>query len=331
MAKPIITLIGLGLTGTSLGLGLQREEGDFEIVGHDKEPSVAQRARKEGAVQRTEWNLFRACDGADLIVLSVPLSEMAELLELIAEDVKPGTMILAMSPVMQPAIELGDKHLPEGVHFVAAHPILAGIGGSLTPRKDLFDDVTFCLSPSLQTDPDAVQLASDFVERVGAKPFFVDAQEHDGIIAGVEQLPQILAAALMRQNAESPSWQESRRLAGRRFAQSTELGSSAAQIFGAVESNRENLLVRVDQMLAELAEWRRLLTAEPQPDEEHPLLAALTKVVAEREQWEIQAELKRWDDTGLAPEEESKDQPGMLRQMFFGSLVGRRPGREKDG
>ncbi len=59
MAKPIITIIGLGLTGTSMGLALQREAGEFEIVGHDKLPEVAQAACKAGAVQRTEWNLFR--------------------------------------------------------------------------------------------------------------------------------------------------------------------------------------------------------------------------------------------------------------------------------
>ena len=54
MTKPIITIVGLGLTGASMGLGLQREEANFEIVGHDKMPEVAQEARRLGAVQRTE-------------------------------------------------------------------------------------------------------------------------------------------------------------------------------------------------------------------------------------------------------------------------------------
>ena len=75
MAKPIITIIGLGVTGTSLGLALQRSEGNFEIVGHDKSPEASQQARQLGAVQRAEWNLHRACEGAELIVLATPIDQ----------------------------------------------------------------------------------------------------------------------------------------------------------------------------------------------------------------------------------------------------------------
>src|SRR5687767_6362103 len=117
MTKPIITIIGLGLNGASMGLALQREVGNFEIVGHDKQPEVSQEMRKLGAVQRTEWNLFRACEGAELIVVAVPLNELSELLPLLAEELKPGSLIFAIGSLLQPAIEVAEKHLPAGVHF----------------------------------------------------------------------------------------------------------------------------------------------------------------------------------------------------------------------
>src|SRR3954447_9249670 len=101
MAKPIITIIGLGLTGTSMGLGLQREAGTFEIVGHDKKPEVAQETRKLGAVQCTEWNLYKACDGAELIVVATPLVELETLLPLLADDLKPGTLVFAIGSLLQ--------------------------------------------------------------------------------------------------------------------------------------------------------------------------------------------------------------------------------------
>ena len=93
MAKPIISIIGLGLRGASMGSALQREDGNFEIVGHDKAPEAAQAARKQGAVQRTEWNLHRACDGADMVLAAVPSSELGELMQQIAEDLKPGSCV----------------------------------------------------------------------------------------------------------------------------------------------------------------------------------------------------------------------------------------------
>jgi prephenate dehydrogenase len=206
MAKPIITIIGLGVTGASLGLALQRDPGNFELVGHDKDGEATNQARRLGAVQRTSWNLHNACEGADMIVLAVPLNELGDLFTHIREDLKPETLVFATVNVMQPAIALAAEHLPKQTHFVVGHPILSGIGGVLSARADLFQDITFCLAPGLDAQPAAVQLASDLVERVGAKPLFVDAQEHDGIIAGVEQLPQVVAAALMQLSAGSQIW-----------------------------------------------------------------------------------------------------------------------------
>lgn len=327
MAKPIISIIGLGVTGASIGLGLQQQEANFEIVGHDKEPDATGAARKAGAVHRTEWNLHRACEGAELLVLAVPLSELDELLELIGEDLKPGVLVLAIARVMQPAIEIASKRLPEGVHFVVGHPILSGIGGALTMRADLMEEVPFCLAPGVDTDPDAIQLASDFVERLDAKPLFMDAQEHDGIIAGVEQLPQFFGAALVSMFSGSPSWVESKKLAGRTFAQATEL-SSAERLFADFEANRENLLLRVEQLQIELARWHELLSADVDPEtleeQEHPLKTLLTGAVKARDEWESQALLKNWAD---APQSNVAESRGVLQQMFFGNLFRNRAGQ----
>jgi prephenate dehydrogenase len=331
MSKPIITIIGLGLTGSSMGLGLQREAGNFEIVGHDKLPEVAQEARKLGAVQRTEWNLFRACAGAELIVVAVPLHELEELLPLLAEELKPGTLIFVIGSLLQPAIDSAAKHLPAGVHFVAGHAVITGIGGAPTPRADLFEKAVFALTAGVTTDASALQLASDFVERVGATPRFVDAQEHDGIIAGVEQLPTLLAAALMRASANGAGWQEARRLAGRHFAAATEMGSDANGLYAALQANKQNVLLKLTKMRQELAEWQSLLEAESTtPAEEgklQPLLAALKDAVQARESWEAQAFLKNWDDQPSTPAA-TPESAGFLRQMFLGGLGNRQRNRK---
>jgi prephenate dehydrogenase len=327
MAKPKITIIGLGVIGASLGLGLQREPGNFEIVGHDKDAEHTAQARRLNAVQRTDWNLHNACEGAELLLLTLSLSELEETLPHIRDDLRPETLVFAVTNVMQPTIELAAKLLPPETHFVVGHPILTGIGAPLTARVDLFDEVTFGLAPGHQTDPSAVQLASDFVERLGAKPLFVDAQEHDGIIAGVEHLPQLLAAMLMRISANGAGWREARRLAGRTFAQATELDASAKELDAAIRNNRENLLQRIDQLQQELATWRELIDADPAADEKHPLLPLLEQVVEQRQQWEAQAFLKRWDDTPATPGQPAEAR-GMFRQMFFGNMGSRRADRK---
>ena len=328
MAKPRITIIGLGVTGASLGLGLQKEAGNFEIVGHDKDPQVGQEARRQGAVERVEWNLHRACDKADLIMLAVPLSELPDLFNHLRPDLKPETLIFAIVNVLQPAIDLAAKHLSPETHFVAGHPILSGIGAPLTVRIDLFDEVVFALAPGLQTEPSAVQLASDLVERLGAKPLFVDAQEHDGIMAAVEQLPQLVSAAIMRLSSSGAGWREARRLAGRHFARATEFDASAPQLYGALQANRAEVVQRIDQLQQELSEWRALLTETPPAEGKDPLLATLEAVTLARDTWEGQALLKRWDEAGL-PSTNTAESKGMFRQMLFGNMMSGRRGKQE--
>ena len=331
MAKPFITIIGLGLTGTSLGLALKREEGDFDVVGHDREPEAARQASKLGAVDRTQWNLHAAVDGADLVLLALPLHEIDETLGHIAEDLQPGNLVLACVTAMEPAIAAADKHLPETVHFVAAHPILVGVNSSTPPRATLFDGVTFCLAPSVQTAPEAIGLASDFVERVGAKPYYVDAAEHDGIMAGVDQLPQLVAAALMRMFSQSNSWQETQRFAGSRFGNATDLRGSADQLYNEFMANRAALALRLDQLQQELDHWRAWLAAPPDTgaeDEDPPLLAALTQTTAAQEQWQTSVAQQSWDEPGA--ETADVENPNMMRQLFFGNMFGGRRGRGND-
>jgi prephenate dehydrogenase len=341
MTKPIVTIIGLGLTGTSMGLGLQREAANFEIVGHDKMPEAAQEARRLGAVQRTEWNLFKAIAGAELIVVAVPLNELEELLPLLAEEVKPGTLVFAIGNLLQPAIASGARHLPEGVHFVTGHAIISGVGPAPSARADLFEKATFALTAGVKTDPAAMQLASDFVERVGATPLFVDAAEHDGVIAGVEQLPLLLAAALMHSSAKGAGWREARRLAGRRFAAATDLGADAAALLAGLHANKENVLLKLRTLRQDLAEWEAWLEAEsvePVKRDEassdkdaetnpSPLMSALNNAVQARQTWEAQSILKNWEEQPSAPAA-AAESAGFLRQMFLGGLGNRQRNRK---
>ncbi len=328
MAKPKITLIGLGLIGASLGLAFQRQETEFDIVGHDKSPEATQRARKLNAVHRTEWNLHASCENADMIITTVPLAAMDELYGQIAEDIKPGCLVFGIASLVEPAIAIGDRHVPDHAHFIVGHPVLSGVGGTLNVRADLFEDVVFSIASGTHTDPSAIQLASDVVERIGATPLFVDPVEHDGIMAGVEQLPQLLGAGLMAVSAAAPGWREAQRLAGRQFAHSTELGGSAEQVAGALRANRQHLLHRLRRMQEELARWVALLESEPAEGEEDTLLDALRSAEDERIDWEVHAQLKNWEESASGQAKENAD-PGMLRQMFFGNMFGRRSSGDK--
>jgi len=314
MAKSQITIIGLGLGGASLGLALRQSAGDFELVGHDKNPEFTGAAKRMGAVDRTEWNLHRACAGAGLVIIDTPLAELAEILGHIAEDLARGAVVLALAEVMQPALEIGSAALTQNA-FVVAHPILNRVGGELEARADLFAKSQFCIGASVETDASALELVNNLALRAEATPFYIDPTEHDGIISLLEQTPRLLGAVLMQTASRSSGWRDGQKLAGRTFANTTETAEEADALAGSLFANRTNLLRSLEQMEVVLGEWRDLLNA----DDSAPLAAALLEMTDKRLRWQRDVQLQQWE---MAEETVKPEQPGLLRQMFFGNLFG---------
>jgi hypothetical protein len=147
----------------------------------------------------------------------------------------------------------------------------------------------------------------------------------------------LLAAALMRSSAKSAGWREARRLAGRQFAGATNIGSDAAGLYAALKANKQSVLLKLQSLRQELAEWQELLEtdgelapvaegktagkadgkeAKPLPT---PLMAALKEAVQARETWETQVIVKNWEEQPNAPAA-AAEASGFLKQMFLGGL-----------
>lgn len=323
MAKSQITIIGLGLAGASLGLALRQGGGDFEVVGHDKNPDLSGAAKRIGAVERTEWNLHRACDGAGLVIIDTPLEELVEVLGHIAEDLANGAVVLALGNVMQSALAIGAAALKNHA-FVAAHPILNRVGGELEARADLFAQSQFCIAASVDTPAEALELVNNLVLRANATPFYIDPTEHDGLIALLEQTPRLLAGALMQASSDSSGWRDGQKLAGRAFANATESADDPAALAGSLFANRENLLRSLEQMEDMLGQWRMLLKSE----DASGLRQALAEMNDRRLRWQRDVKLQTFDS---ADEPVKEAQPRLLRQMFLGDLFGGRRRKTDEG
>ncbi len=335
MAKPRITLIGLGETGAAVGLALLKEPGDYELVGYDRDNDAEAEAKRLGAVHRTEWNLHTAVEGASLVVLALPLPGLIETFGHIADDLAPEALVFATGSLLRPVTEAAAQLLPNHPRVVAGHPIR--LAPPSAPSAESYGNVTFCIAAPAHADPAAVELASDLVERIGATPHFVDVDEHDGIMAAVEQLPQLVGAALVSLNTRASGWREVRQLAGRRFGQAGALAGAPAASAAAFALNRTALLARLDELERELDRWRTLIEeaepvalapapvaadGKPLPAPPSPLLEALQQVAGEQETWQKQAATQKWD---ALPGEAGKPNSGYLRQLFLGNIGRRKP------
>jgi len=297
--KPQVAIVGLGMIGASMGLALRQSGVASAVIGHDKDPGIANQARKLEMVDKAEWNLVSACENADLIVLATPIGAIEPTLKAIAPYLRPGCVVIDTATLKAPVLAWAEAILPKEVHFVGTDPILVrqpsaavrpgqAAGTEVQPtglkaaRADLFKDALFCLVPVPRTDALAVKLAADLVTVLGAKPFFVDATEHDGLLAAVEHLPAIAALAMLEMAIGQPSWQEVRKMAGPAFEMATHLASTDPSSHSDVAvANRDNVVRWIDALSASLASLREELVEGTQ----EALTERFAKAAAERDRW----------------------------------------------
>jgi prephenate dehydrogenase len=231
----VITIVGLGFVGGSVGLALRQSGGGMQIVGHDREPSQARQARRLGAIDRAEWNLIHACEGADVVVLALPPGGLRDTLEVMAADLKPGCLVTDTATIKGAVLRWAEELLPPQVAFVGGDPVIQSPGQGLDgARADLFQGQLYCLTPGANVPPSAVQQAVNLVRLLGAEPYFLDADEHDGLRAAVEHLPALLTALLLREVARSPAPREMRHLRGQLLMQASALMNREAATYHAL-------------------------------------------------------------------------------------------------
>jgi prephenate dehydrogenase len=311
-------------------MALKKSGGDFEVVGHDREPTVASKARKLNAVDSTAWNLINATERADLVILAVPISSVRATLEAMGPDLKEGCLVIDTCSVKRPVLDWADELLPPTVSFVGGNPIVhlpesePGKNGPDLASDALFKNRMFCLCPSTRTSPEAVQLASDLVSTLGAQPYFLDADEHDGLVAGVEHLPLALSAALLNTVSQSPGWREMRKVAGDTFVRASDLSGSATDALREMSlRNADNMTRWIDDAIRKLYELRNAIR---EGDEE--LLSKLfSDALDNRERWIVdRARGFAGEDLPTTPEA-----PSYWKSMFgMGGGLGRKRGEQKD-
>lgn len=327
MAKPQITIVGLGFIGGSIGLALHQAGADLEVVGHDREHAVARQAKKIGAVDKTEWNLISACEGADLIVMAIPLGGIKNTMTAIAPYLKPGCLITDTATIKAQVVEWAKEILPEEVNFVGGDPIVGDGGLTATghplsgidaARADLFSGAIYCLTPAAGTPSDAVRVASDFVSLLGAVPYYLDPLEHDGLMAGVDHLPFVLSAALLGITTESVAWREMRRLAGGAFESATRFISTDPTTYrDACLINRENIVRWIDACSGKLGELRGAILA----GDADKLGRVFEEALTARQKWLKDRAEGNWE---VQPASEMPTMTSFMGQLFGLGMLSRR-------
>jgi len=193
-----VALIGLGLIGSSMYGAMKRAGVAGEVTGYARTSGTRDVAREIGLCDRVCESAAEACEGADLVVLCVPVGAMKEVAAEIAPVLKPGATLSDVGSVKGAVIAAVAPHLPKGVHFVPAHP-LAGTehSGPRSGFAELFDNRWCLIVPQEGSDRTAVERLEAFWQSLGANTDEMDAEHHDLVLAVTSHAPHLIAYTMV--------------------------------------------------------------------------------------------------------------------------------------
>jgi len=319
-----ITIIGLGQVGASIGLALAGQK-NIKRVGHDKVYEISRQAHKAGAVDEIKINLPASVAHANVVILSLPLSEIRETLEHIAPDLQEGTVVIDTAPAKSTVAAWCNELIPQGCYYVGLSPA-AGAGylhgidlGVQSARADLFTRGLFLINAPHGTPGEAVKLATDLVALLGAQVMISDSVEVDGLLAATHILPQLASAALLDSTVDQPGWVEARKVAARPYAAATATlayHDEARSLGEAALGNRENVLRMIDAYMASLQKLRDGIDKS----DHKSVVEFLEDAVQARDRWLSERTRADWQQVESA---ESQSFGDKLSHMFLGSIVER--------
>lgn len=205
LAHSRVAILGLGLMGGSLALALRGRVAHLLAV--ERQVITRQTALRRGIVDEAVEELA-AAPPVDLLVLAAPVRVILDTLGRLPALRPSGCAVVDLGSTKR-AVVAAMSALPPPFTAVGGHPMCGKeTAGLAAAAADLYLGQTFvlCRVPRPTPQPTAETLALALVEAVGARPLWLDAAEHDRLVAAVSHLPALVAAALMRGATDESQW-----------------------------------------------------------------------------------------------------------------------------
>ena len=265
MDKPQrICIIGVGLIGGSLARALKRARFCHEIVGAGRHAAHLREAVDLGVIDRAETDFGAAVQGADIVVIAVPLGAMEAVFRSIAPHLDANTALTdvgsAKAGVVQAARAVFGAVPPR---FVPGHPIAgteqSGVAASFA---ELFEGRRVILTPLRDTDARALGLVRAMWECAGAQVSEMDVLHHDEVLAATSHLPHLLAYTLVESLARLGDRDEIFQYAAGGFRDFTRIASSDPTMWRDIcLGNRDAILAVLSRFSGDLMQVAEAINA----------------------------------------------------------------------
>ena len=245
-----VSIAGVGLIGGSFALALRAAGFAVRIIGVGSVETTG-KALARGVIDEA-LPLAEAAAVSDLIYLAQPIRKILELIDQLDAWVRPGALITDAGSTKAAIVARAAEKI-QRARFIGGHPM----AGKESRGVEYADAGLFADCPYVLTARDA-ELES-WVERMGARLVFLDAGEHDRLIAVASHVPQLASVALAATIGEAGAEQ----VAGPGAVDMTRLAMSSYEIWRDIlATNADSIGSALDAYMAKLEQLRAQLTGE---------------------------------------------------------------------
>jgi cyclohexadieny/prephenate dehydrogenase len=182
------------LIGSSIARAIKKNNLSEIIVSSNRSEEINKKVMELQIVDESSSDTKKMVTNSDLIIIATPLSSYESVILKIKDSLKSGCILTDVGSVKGIIIDLIEKHIPENVSWIPAHPI-AGTeeSGPEAGFSELFKNRWCILTPSQKVKEKDVNLLQVFWEKIGSKVDTMEAKKHDHILAITSHMPHLIA------------------------------------------------------------------------------------------------------------------------------------------
>ena len=258
----VVTIIGTGLIGGSLGLVLKDKGLATHVIAVDNKQANQQRALELGIADEV-LPMKEAIAKSRLIVLAVPVDALHQLLPAVLDEVSD-QVVMDMGSTKESVIAAVAGH-PKRKRYVASHPMWGTeYSGPEAAVKTAFADKAAVICDEEDSDEDALEMVRGIYTAIGMHLIYMNATAHDLHAAYVSHISHITSFALANTVLEKEKEDDAIfELASGGFESTVRLAKSNSAMWVPIfKQNRENVLDVLNEHISQLRKFKSCLEKE---------------------------------------------------------------------
>ncbi|MFH1824698.1 MAG: prephenate dehydrogenase [Candidatus Firestonebacteria bacterium] len=243
-----VVIYGVGLIGGSLGKAFIKKHLARKVIGIGRNVQKLKKAVREKAIIEFSTD-FKRIKEADLVILATSVIHIEKTLKKISPFLKDGCLVTDVGSTKERIVNVASKFLRRKIYFVGSHPIAGSEKSGVDfSSAELFKGSVCVLTPTKNTNKDALKVIRNLWEKLGAKVIITRPKEHDEIIALTSHLPHFIACALVLLISKDKKNLFS--MIGKGFKDTTRIAGSNPEIWSEIAiSNKKNISCNIKNFL----------------------------------------------------------------------------------